>query len=834
MQQKSLRDDCLAETNVNFVKKQNKSNFSKIKGTNLKHDESSIPGNSQAWYQAGGAKACTRCGSPKFHKFEHCPAFNATCRRCSKKGHFIKQCKTKLVSQVTTKVDNEKFLGNFCIDQISSDERWNCKVAVNKRIMPFKIDTGADVSVMPENCFKQNFLHQLGKTQKRLYAAGMAMPVLGNFQATLEANGKVSHEEIYVIKNFPVSLLSAKASEELGFIQRLLHDYPELFSGLGKLNKPYKIELNDQAQPYAIHTHTVVTAFSTLTSANSARRKKKNWKFGYAIHTPRRIPFPLINKIKQKLKEMEQQGVIEKVDHATDWCSPMVIVPKKNNEIRICVDLTKLNEKIKRERYQMPILEETLNQLSNGKVFSKLYANSGFWQIPLDDKSKDFTTFLTPFGRYRFCRPPFGITSAPKHFQKRMNEVLRDIEGSMCHLDDIIVWGSNQQEHDGRLKQVLSTLKETGLTLNKEKCVFSSPKLKFLGHQIGPDGLKPDEKKIRAIIEMPSPQNVTELKRFLGMINYLSRFIPSLAERAHPLYSLLSQKNDWFWGDNQVKAFETLKKALSSFPTLAMYNPSYKTFITTDASSFGLGAYLSQINGKNQRQIIAYASRSLSETEHKYAQIEKEALALTWAMDKFKNYIISLEVELETDHKPLISIFSTKALEDLSPRIQRMKFRMMQYSFIIKYIPGKKNILADVLSCAPRNASDKWIKEIAVHQSKDPTIQRVKSYVQDHWPDKSKLSQKEVEFWHVRNDLIIINNLLMKGCRYVVPGSLRSEILSRIHEGHQGNTKCRRMRESFYWPKSYKDVEQMVLNCNECIKKKQFMERTNYHDWLLR
>ncbi|UYV77599.1 hypothetical protein LAZ67_15001677 [Cordylochernes scorpioides] len=260
---------------------QNKGNFSKIKGSNLKHDESSIPDNSKAWYQAEGAKACTRCGSPKFHKFEHCPAFNATCRRCSKKGHFMKQCKTKLVSQVTTKDDNEKFLGNFCIDQFSPDERWNCKVAVNKRIMPFKINTGADVSVMPENCFKQNFSHQLGKTQKRLYAAGMAMPVLGNIQATLEANGKVSHEYIYVVKNLHVSLLSAKASEELLDVNSNpltdpLKDYPELFSGLEKLNKPYKIELNDQAQPYA-------------------------------IHTPRRIPFPLMNKTKQKLKEMEEQ-----------------------------------------------------------------------------------------------------------------------------------------------------------------------------------------------------------------------------------------------------------------------------------------------------------------------------------------------------------------------------------------------------------------------------------------------------------------------------------------------------------------------------------------------
>ncbi|UYV63037.1 hypothetical protein LAZ67_2002916 [Cordylochernes scorpioides] len=210
MQQKSLRDDLLAETNVNFVKKQNKGNFSKIKGSNLKHDESSIPSNSKAWYQGEGAKACTRCGSPTFHKFEHCPAFNAT---------------------FTSKDDNDNFLENFCIDQISSDERWNCKVAVHKRI----------IKLLQANLFASTWENteealccRSGDSSFRKYS--------------LEANGKVSHEEIYVVKILHVSLLSAKASEELEFIQRLSHvnsnplmdplkDYPELFSGLGKLNK---------------------------------------------------------------------------------------------------------------------------------------------------------------------------------------------------------------------------------------------------------------------------------------------------------------------------------------------------------------------------------------------------------------------------------------------------------------------------------------------------------------------------------------------------------------------------------------------------------------------
>lgn len=188
---------------------------------------------------------------------------------------------------------------------------------------------------------------------------------------------------------------------------------------------------------------------------------------------PRKVPIPLRQSLKDELDKMVEEGVIEPVDHATDWCAPMVVVPKKNGKVRICVDLTKLNENVKRQYHPLPAVDYELGLLAGAKVFSKLDANSGFWQVQLADESKDLTTFLTPFGRFRFTRMPFGITSAPEHFQKKVDRALEGLSNQMAHMDDVLVWGQTQEEHDISLHKVLKKLEEAGMTLNKEKCVFN-------------------------------------------------------------------------------------------------------------------------------------------------------------------------------------------------------------------------------------------------------------------------------------------------------------------------------------------------------------------------
>ena len=355
--------------------------------------------------------------------------------------------------------------------------------------------------------------------------------------------------------------------------------------------------------------------------------------------------------------------MIVKVTEPTEWCSGMVVVPKKGDRVRICVDLTRLNDSVCRERHIMPAVEQTLAQLVGAKVFSKLDTNSGFWQIPLSPQSHHLTTFITPFGRYCFRRLPFGITSAPEHFQRRMSEILVNLDGVVCLMDDVLIYGETQQQHDERLDKVLQRLQQSGLTLNVDKCQFSCSQLPFLGQVVTQDGVQADPDKVAAIQEVPAPQNVEDVRRFLGMVNQMGKFTPNLADRTKPLRDLLQKESDWTWGPALRSAFEDLKKLLTSSPVLALYDTLRETTLSADASSFGLGAVLLQKQLPGDLKPVAYVSRSMTPTEQRYAQIEKEALAFTWACERFSTYLIGMRFHIETDHKPLVPLFSTKRLE---------------------------------------------------------------------------------------------------------------------------------------------------------------------------
>ena len=301
-------------------------------------------------------------------------------------------------------------------------------------------------------------------------------------------------------------------SVEQCYRDQIISEYPGIFHGLGTLGEPYKIDIDPDAKPYA-------------------------------IFTPRRVPYPLQDKVKQELSRMETLGVISKVEDSTEWCAGMVAVPKKSGGIRICVDLKPLNESVKRQPHPLPTVESILSQLSGAKIFSKLDANSGFWQIPLSPESRPLTTFLTPFGRYHFNKLPFGLSSAPELFQKRMGKLLEGLDGVVCLIDDVLIFAADKEEHDLRLRAVLNRMAEAGTTLNMEKCVFQQTELKFLGHVLNQDGVSPDPEKTRAIALMPAPDGVPALRRFLGMVNHLGKFSHRLSELTKPLRDLLSAKN---------------------------------------------------------------------------------------------------------------------------------------------------------------------------------------------------------------------------------------------------------------------------------------------------
>ena len=348
----------------------------------------------------------------------------------------------------------------------------------------------------------------------------------------------------------------------------------------------------------------------------------------------------------------------------------------------------------------MPKVDTTLAQLTGATMFSKLDANSGFWQIPLAKESRLLTTFITPYGRFCFNKLPFGIASAPEVFQRRMNDILSGLPGVLCHVDDILVFGATPEEHDRRLQAVLERIKEAGVTLNGEKCQFSQTQITFLGHVINHHGISPDPRKTAAILAMMPPSSVTELRRFMDMVNQMTKFSPNIAQISKPLRELLSSKNAWSWEATQENSFSKLKAEISSPRVLALYDPSVKTKISAEASAYGLGAVLLQ-KQQDQWRPIAFSSRSLSETELRYAQIEKEALALTWALEKFSEYTLGKVIQLETDHKPLVPLLGQKSLDLLPPRVLRFRLRLMRFQYTIQHVPGKSLYTADTLSRAP-------------------------------------------------------------------------------------------------------------------------------------
>ena len=773
-------------------------------------------------------KTCDRCGKSPSHSRQECPAREAICHRCSKKGHYSVVCRTagsiRMVQYSPVREDVDEFLGAIETESTAPNKSWTVPILLNGISFDFKIDTGADVTVIPETIFKQIKSIVLQPCMRSLSGPCQNnLTVCGQFRGTLKHGPHEVQQDIFVIQHLHKPLLGLPAIQALQLVSRVnavgdlaaqvSEKYPQLFGGLGSMTGEHIICLNEDAKPFA-------------------------------ISTPRRIALPLLPKVKSELERMEKLGVIRRVNVPTKWCTGMVVVPKPDGRIRICVDLTKLNQNVQRERHPIPSVDHTLAQLGGAQIFSKLDANSGFWQVHLQEDSALLTTFITPFGRFCYNRLPFGITSAPEYFQKRMHEVLLGLEGVICMMDDILVYGCDQEEHNSRLMAVLERLKQAGVTLNKDKCSFSVDRVTFLGHVIDKAGVHPDPKKVEAIQLMTSPRSPSDVRRFLGMVTQLGKFTHNLAETSKPLRDLLGKKNAWCWDEPQETAFQAVKRLLISTPALSFYSPERNTIVSADASSYGLGSVLLQKQPDNVWKPIAYASRALTSAEQKYAQIEKEALAVTWSCERFNDYLLGTTFHIHTDHKPLVPLLSTKNLDELPIRIQRFRMRLMRYSFTISHVAGKDLVTADTLSRAPVStpsmqdeehyheveayvsfvyqnlpASDKRIDQIKEYQSKDEICQQLAEYCKHGWPNKSEIPCVLKPYFSIAGEITMQNELLMRGSRIIIPPPLRSDILERLHTGHLGISKCReRARNSVWWPNLSKQLADLVENCTTCCK----------------
>ena len=398
---------------------------------------------------------------------------------------------------------------------------WSVILESNGTNINYKLDTGSQVNILPKKEYTK-LIHKpkLHPAKVKLTAYnGTDIPVVGKCIVTLK-NGYQEYKVLFIVAEMDsVPLVGLNTCKKLNLINRvmtvdceyssLINEYSDCFGEIGSLSK--------------VHHLTIDGNFSPV------------------IQAPRKVPFALREKLKDELNRMMRLGIIDKVDGPTDWVSNLVIVEKPNGKLRVCLDPRDLNQAIKRQHYQLPTAEDILYQMAGAKYFSKLDASSGYWQLKLDEQSSQLLAFHTPFGRYKFKRLPFGVNCASEIFQAEVTEILEGLEGCANAQDDIVVWGDTKDNHDRRLKNVLSRIRFSGYKLNRSKCIFGSNQITYLGQLLTSEGVKADPRKVSAILDMPTPENKSDLQRFLGMVTYLGKYVPNLSEVAAPLRVLLEK-----------------------------------------------------------------------------------------------------------------------------------------------------------------------------------------------------------------------------------------------------------------------------------------------------
>lgn len=787
---------------------------------------------------------CKFCGRKHERRKESCPAWNKICNTCGKLNHFAMRCSGRS-STKTNAVETAEVDGLFSVgSKMQLKKMKTITICCTGRKLTFQIDTGASVNVLP----LKDYIYATGDKEMRyLKPKKMRLVTYGGKswysigQCTLEV--KVSGQQYtlvaVVVDVTAQPLLGLETSEKFGIVkvtdcdqietfastvqydltnETILSKYKDVFTGLGELEGEYKIKIDETVKP--------------------------------VIHAPRKVPVAIREQLKSTLCKLETDGVIAKVTQPTKWVSSMMIVVKPG-KMRICLDPKDLNFAIQREHYPLPTVEEVATRLKNAKVFSLLDAKDGFWQVKLDEESSYLTTFNTPFGRYRWKRMPFGISSAPEVFQRKIHEIAEGLKGVEVIADDFLVCGFGEtteqaaHDHDHNLIALLKKARDKNLKINRDKLRMRLPEVQFMGHVLTKDGIKMDPRKLEAIKNMPTPTDIKSLLRFMGMIQYLSKFLPNLSDTVKQLRKLTVKGVDWIWTNKEEEEFQRVKMKITQAPVLAYYDVTKPVTIQCDASESGIGAALLQ-DGRP----VTYSSRSMTKTEQRYAQIEKEMLAIVHSCTKFEQYIYGRpDIRVETDHKPLQTIFK-KPIGSSPKRLQRMLLYLQKFQLDVIYKKGKEMFIADTLSRAYLKTnsgteleevmsvveakickdienvqfvnsipnSKQRMEEIKKGTEEDTTLQKVIEYVKKGWPSSNKSVLAEVRsYFNIQTELIVEENLLWKGVRVIIPQKLRLSVMKNLHASHLGiEGTLRRAREYVYWPGMNAQVKDYISKCDIC------------------
>lgn len=782
---------------------------------------------------------CSACGYLG-HSVIMCKYSKYKCKLCGNKGHLKKVCPTKRIQFVECCEDggdDGKFV--FNIRSLQGEPMYE-HVLVNKINIKFELDSGSAVTVISDDIYFKYFVNVPLKSSTKILQSynGSYINSLGVITLLFTYKSKSKLLDVFVVKGGGPPLLGRDFLSSFNLqicpvmkcdsntidteIEKIISNYPKLFSdklGCCK-NVVVSLHLKEGSKPI--------------------------------FFKARSIPFAIRNKVEKEIDRLIAVGILKPVSYS-EYASPIVPVLKRDNSIRLCADYSvTINKQLIIDKYPLPKIEELFAKLHGCRYFTKLDLSSAYNQCRLSEDSQRYTCINTHKGLYKFTRLVFGLASAPAIFQRVMETVLRDMPGVLLFQDDILVTGKSKEEHIIRLQEVFNRLENSGLVLQKSKCNFFQNSVSYLGYIIDVNGLHKSPDKVQAILKAKSPNNVSELKSFLGLVNYYRNFVKNASTILSPMHNLLKKNVPWNWQREHECAFNTIKRDLCSDTTLAHFNPDAKLIVTVDASPSGLGAVLSQVGSDGLERPVSYASRALIPAEKQYSQIQKEATAIIFGVRKFHYYLYGRDIPfvLRTDHKPLLSIFRPdKGIPEITAnRLQRYSIFLSAYNYKIEYVASAHNcadflsrstVIDTALSQSRLDAADVsqshtdratyinfvvdgsmplTLSDIVIETRNDNILKLVTKYVLSGcWPNKPQNELKP--YLHCRSELAIENDCLMRGYKLIIPQSLRERVLAELHKGHMGIPKMKsQARVRFWWPGLPAAIEQYVARCNVCSK----------------
>ncbi|KAM7281410.1 uncharacterized protein ISCGN_005791, partial [Ixodes scapularis] len=777
------------------------------------------------------------------------------CHFCKQRGHIVKVCRRKAKQSSPTprptggsrqngrRRDSET-ADVFGIFQMTAEEpAIRVVVEVNGNLLEMEVDSGAVCSVINERTMRQLRLskHKLRPCELRLRTYNQQeLKVLGSVMVQVTYKGRQKRLRLVVIKGAGVGLLGRDWFKALGIELRVnqleeatsnqspssaavLSRHADVFQpGLGKSKgPPVRVQVEPTAQP----------------------------KF----FKPRPVPFALLPKVDEALDKLIRQGILEPVRHSS-WATPIVPVVKKDGTVRICGDYkSTVNPVVRWESYPLPTPEELFAKLAGCARFSKLDLDQAYLQLTVDSETAELLTITTHRGLFRVTRLQFGVAVAVAIFQRYMEELLQGLEGVQVFLDDILVGGKDEAEHNTRLQAVLQRIQDDGVRLKRDKCVFGVDEVVFLGYKVSKAGIQPTDDKVKAIHGAPEPKCKKELQAFLGALNFYNRFLRGAAHTLEPLYRLLDNGHKWRWTTQEAEAFLRAKQLLQSSDVLAHYSVHQPLVMACDASPYGLGVVLSHVDSEGREVPVAYGSRTMTAAERNYAQTDREALAIGFGIRKFHKFIYGRHFRIVTDHKPLLGLLhhAKPMPQVLSPRMLRWSLMLSAYDYELEYRPAHQLRNADALSRLPLTVEDSstdeklfevrmletapeipWdAQKIARCTRNDPTLSRVRHWTGVGWP-QGRLPDEFKPFVRRQHELSEYRGCLLWGCRVIIPEQARDQVLELLHTTHPGIVRMKALaRSTVWWPGIDQDIERNVRTCLPCQETRPQPARARLDPW---